>query len=90
MKILRSEAVDKSPGVFFDFLMLNTILKAPGPPGRLNKLKNRFFEKSQNFQKIAKNCGRTEPDRAGPSRTGPDRAGPSRTGRAGPAEHKIN
>ena len=35
--------------------MLNTILKAPGPPDRLNKLKNWFFKKSQNFQKFAKN-----------------------------------
>ena len=37
------------------FMILNTILKVPGPPGRLNKPKNQFFKKSQNFQKIAKN-----------------------------------
>ena len=43
MNISRSEALDKSPGVF---LILNTILKAPGPPDRLNKPKNRFFKKS--------------------------------------------
>ena len=39
--------------------MLNSILMVPGPPERLNKLKNRFFEKSENFkklQKIAKIC----------------------------------
>ena len=34
--------------------MLNSILMVPGPPERLNKLKNRFFEKSENFQKITK------------------------------------
>ena len=36
-------------------MILNTILKAPGPPDRSNKPKNKFFKKSQNFQKIAKN-----------------------------------
>ena len=35
-------------------MILNMILKVPGPPEPLNKLKNRFFKKSQNFQKIAK------------------------------------
>ena len=36
------------------FMILKTILKAPGPPGPLNKPKNRFFQKSQHFQKITK------------------------------------
>ena len=29
--------------------MLNSILMVPGPPERLNKLKNRFFEKSDDY-----------------------------------------
>ena len=70
MKIPRSEAADKSLGVFF---MLNSILMVLGPPERLNKLNNRFFEKSENFKKITKN-----PDRTGPGRTRPDQAGPDR------------
>ena len=49
----------------------------PGPPERLNKLKNRFFETSENFKKLQKII--KNPDRAGPGRTEPDRAGPSRT-----------
>ena len=32
--------------------MLNSILMVPGPPERLNKLKNRFYEKSENFEKL--------------------------------------
>ena len=47
MKILRSEAVDKSWGYF---LMLNSILMVLGPPERLHKLKNRFFEKSEKYE----------------------------------------
>ena len=53
MKISRSEAVDKSPGIFFD---AEFDLMVPGPPGRLNKLKNRFFEKKiSNFLKKVRN-----------------------------------
>ena len=51
MKIPRSEAVDKSPGVFFD---AEFDFNGPRTPERLNKLKNRFFEKSENFKKLQK------------------------------------
>ena len=37
-------------------MILNTILKAPGPLGPPNKPKKRFFKKSQNFQKIDDDC----------------------------------
>ena len=48
MKFSRSEAVDKSPGVFFD---AEFDFNGPGTPERSNKLKNRFFEKSKNYKK---------------------------------------
>ena len=57
MKIPRSEAVDKSPGVFFD---AEFDFNGPGNPERLNKLKNRYFEKSKKLEKNRfrwrKNC----------------------------------
>ena len=51
MKIPRSEAVDKSLGVFFD---AEFDFNCAGTPERLNKLKNRFFEKNENFKKMQK------------------------------------
>ncbi len=48
MKIPRSEAVDKSPGVFFD---AEFDFNGPGTPGAINKLKNLFLKK---FKKIKK------------------------------------
>ena len=60
--------------------MLNSILMVPGPLERLNKLKNRFFENSENFKKLQKIISdRAGPDQAGPDRAGPDQAGPDRT-----------
>ena len=89
MKILRSEAVDKSPGVFSD---PEHDSKGPGTPGAIKQAKNPIFWKIPNFQKIAKNikkslfggvsktdtarCSIATPDRTGPGRTGPDQAGP--------------
>ena len=50
MKILRSEAVDKSPGVFYD---PEHDLKAPGTPGAIKQAKKPNFSKNP---KISKNC----------------------------------
>ena len=50
MKILRSEAVDKSPGVFFD---PELDFKGPGTPGAPKQAKKPIF---QNIQKFPKNC----------------------------------
>ena len=52
MKILRSEAVDKSPGVFFD---PEQHFKGPGTPGAIKQAKKTIFQKIPKFPKIAKN-----------------------------------
>ena len=62
MKIPRSEAVDKSPGVFFD---AEFDFNGPGTPGAIKQTKKPNFWKNP---KITKNSG--------PGRTGPDQAGP--------------
>ena len=49
MKILRSEAVDKSPRVFFD---PEYDFKGPGTPGAIKQAKKTyFFEKSKKLWK---------------------------------------
>ena len=50
MKILRSEAVDKSPGVFFD---PEYDFKGPGTLGAIKQAKKRIFQK---IPKFPKNC----------------------------------
>ena len=49
MKILRSEAVDKSPGVFFD---PEHDSKGPGAPGAIKSAKKPIFQKIPKFPKI--------------------------------------
>ena len=49
MKILRSEAVDKSPRVFFD---AGHDSKGPGTPGAIKQATKPIFQKIHNFQKI--------------------------------------
>ena len=51
MKTPRSEAVDKSPGVFFD---PEYDSEAPGTPGAIKQAEKQIFPKIQKFQKIAK------------------------------------
>ena len=50
MKIPRSEAVDKSPGVFFD---PEQHFKGPGTPGAIKQAKKPIFPK---IPKFPKNC----------------------------------
>ena len=50
MKILRSEAVDKSPGVFLD---PEHDFKGPGTPGAIQQAKKPIFQK---IRKFPKNC----------------------------------
>ena len=51
MKIPRSEAVDKSLGVFFD---AEFDFNGPGTPGSIKWAKKPIFWKIRKFQKIAK------------------------------------
>ena len=49
MKILRSKAVDKSPGVFYD---PEHDFKGPGAPGAIKQAKKPIFQKIPKFLKI--------------------------------------
>ena len=50
MKIPRSEAVDKSPGVFFD---AEFNFNGPGTPGAIKQAKKSIFLKNPKISKIA-------------------------------------
>ena len=52
MKHSRSEALDKSPGVFYD---AEHDFNNPGTPGAIKQAKKPIFWKIPKFQKIAKN-----------------------------------